>query len=328
MSAWALVLVFAAWQPELVVSRLFAATTEGAFVTYSWGEHWTRLRPDMRGFTGELHAFACVGSTVFAGGSDGIFVSDDFGENYRPVEAFEGKDVTTFEAARLFALEPTLFAGAATGLYRSRNAGADWEQIGAEKIRTAVRDLAWPGPELFVASDGGLFVSDDAGDSWDRVGEGLPRVPILSIAQSRLFGLDPTIFVGTQGGGLYRSSDGGASFELLEHEVLEDMSVGALFWWGELLLIGTEDGLLLSNDGAETLRQVAMFRGQAVRTINVPSPEGFSQSDVLIGTDAGVFKSSDGAMSFRLVSEGIGTPLVFELATFPQPPQSSEPSRH
>ena len=328
MSAWALVLVLAAWQPEIAQSRLFAATTEGAFVTYSFGEHWTRLRPDLRGFSGELRAFACLGLNVFAGGSDGIFVSDDFGESYRPVEAFEGKNVTTFQAARLFALEPTLFAGTATGLYRSKNAGVEWEQIGADTIRTAVRALAWPGPELFVASDGGLFVSDDSGDSWEPVEEGLPRVPILSIALSQLFGLDPTIFVGARDAGLYRSSDGGAAFELVEHELLADKSVEALFWWGELLLIGTEDGLLLSNDGAETLREVEMFRGQAVRTINVPFPERFSKSDVLIGTDAGVFKSSDGAMSFRLVSEGIGTPRVLELATFPQPPQSSEPSRH
>ena len=327
MSAWALVLVFAAWQPEFVQSRLFAATTEGAFLTYSWGEHWTRLRPDMRGFSGELRAFACLGSNVFVGGSDGIFISADFGENYRPVESFEAKDVTTFQAARLFALEPTLFAGTATGLYRSKNGGVEWEQIGAETIQTAVRALAWPGPELFVATDGGLFVSDDAGDSWDRVGKGLPRVPILSITLSQLFALDPTIFVGTRGGGLYRSSDGGAAFEHVEHDALEDESVEALFWWGELLLIGTEDGLLLSSDGAETLREVEMFRGRAVRTINVPSPEGFSQSDVLVGTDAGVFKSSDGALSFRLVSEGMGTLRVLELATFPQPPQSSAPPR-
>jgi len=323
MSVWALVLLLASFQPEFVVSRLFATTTEGAFVTYSWGEHWTRLRPDMRGFSGELRAFACLGSKVFAGGSDGIFVSDDFGENYRHLEGFDGKDVTTFQAARLFALEPTLFAGTATGLYRSQNAGAEWEQIGAETIRMAVRALAWPGPELFVASDEGLFVSRDSGDSWDRVGKGLPRVPILSITLSQLYGLDPTIFVGTREAGLYRSSDGGAAFERVGDELVGDKSVEALFWWGELLLIGTEDGLLLSNDGGETLREVETFRGQAVRTINVPSPEGYSQSDVIIGTDAGVFKSSDGAMSFRLMSEGIGTPLVFELATFPQPPQAS-----
>ncbi|TDI37716.1 MAG: hypothetical protein E2P02_22195 [Acidobacteria bacterium] len=328
MSAWALVLVLASFQPEIVVSRLFAATTEGAFVSYSWGEHWTRLRPAMRGLSGELRAFACLGSNVFAGGSDGVFVSDDFGENYRLLEDFEGEDVTTLQAARLFALEPTLFAGTETGLYRSKNAGAEWEQIGAETIRMAVRALAWPGPELFVASDGGLFVSDDAGDSWDRVGKGLPRVPILSIALSQLFGLDPTIFVGTRDAGLYRSSDGGAAFERVDHELLMDKSVEALFWWGELLLIGTEDGLLLSNDGGDTLREVETFRGRAVRTINVPSPEGFSQSDVIVGTDAGVFKSSDGAISFRLMSEGIGTPLVFDLATFPQPPQSFEPPRH
>ena len=176
MSAWALVLVLAAWQPEIAQSRLFAATTEGAFLTYSWGEHWTRLRPDMRGFSGELRAFACLGSNVFVGGSDGIFISADFGENYRPVESFEAKDVTTFQAARLFALEPTLFAGTATGLYRSKNGGVEWEQIGAETIQTAVRALAWPGPELFVVTDGGLFVSDDAGDSWSIIASGLAPI--------------------------------------------------------------------------------------------------------------------------------------------------------
>ena len=31
-----------------VVSRLFAATSEGPFITYSWGEHWTRLREERK----------------------------------------------------------------------------------------------------------------------------------------------------------------------------------------------------------------------------------------------------------------------------------------
>ncbi len=253
-----LLLAALALQPEQVVSRLFATTTDGPYITYSWGEHWVRLRPDLRGFEGDIATFACVGPAVYAGGSEGVFISDDYGENYVRVDSFPGKDVTTFHAARLFALEPTIFAGTTSGLFRSTDGGTEWTHVGAGQITTAVRDTAWPGPQFFAATDGGLFVSEDIGESWERLDTGLPAGPLLSIVISRFFLADPKIIVGSRVAGLYRSSDGGASFEPVGDEAMTSRTVHALYWWNALLLIGTDDGLFLSDDAGDRRRALSV----------------------------------------------------------------------
>jgi photosystem II stability/assembly factor-like uncharacterized protein len=313
-------------QPEHVVSRLFAATTDGPYVSYSWGEHWMRLRPELRGFEGDIATFVCLGPAVYAGGSEGVFISDDYGENYVRVAGFPAKDVTRFEAARLFALEPTIFAGTTSGLYRATDGGTEWMHMGAGQITMAVRDMAWPGPQFYAATDGGLFVSEDIGESWERLDTGLPTVPLLSIVVSRFFIADPKIIVGSRGAGLYRSVDGGTSFQPIGDKAMASRTVHALYWWNALLLIGTDGGLFLSDDAGETLREAEELDGQAVLSLAVPAPDS-PRSDILVGTDRGVFKSSDGGENFRLMTEGLGTPRVNELATFPAPPQDRERSR-
>ena len=325
VTALALLMALAS-QPELVVARLFATTTDGPYVTYSWGEHWVRLRPELRGFVGNIATFACLGPAVYAGGSEGIFISDDYGENYVRVDSFPGKDVTTFHTARLFALEPTIFVGTASGLYRSTNGGTEWIHVGAGQLTTAVRDTAWPGPQFFAATDGGLFVSEDIGESWERLDTGLPTGPLLSIVVSRFFLADPKIIVGSRGAGLYRSSDGGASFDPVGDEAMASKTVHTLYWWDALLLIGTDDGLFLSDDAGDTLRKAEELDSRAVLSLSVPVPDA-PRSDILVGTDRGVFKSSDGGESFKLMTEGLGTPNITELATFPAPAQERERSR-
>ena len=136
-----------------------------------------------------------MGPAVYAGGSDGVFISDDYGENYVHIDSFPGKVVTTFHTARLFALEPTIFVGTTSGLYRSTDGGIAWTHVGAGQMTRAVRDSAWPGPQFFAATDGGLFVSEDIGESWERLDSGLPTGPLLSIVVSRFFLADPMIIV-------------------------------------------------------------------------------------------------------------------------------------
>jgi photosystem II stability/assembly factor-like uncharacterized protein len=161
-----LALALIAVPPQEVIARLFAATPEGPFISYSWGEHWSRIRGELRGFEGEIDVFACLGPWVFAGGSKGLFLSEDYGENYRRVESWPrgGPAIRSFLTARLFGLEPTIFVGTSAGLYRSTDSGSKWRQVGEDEIRSAVRDMGWPGPELFVATDSGLYRTRDEGE--------------------------------------------------------------------------------------------------------------------------------------------------------------------
>jgi len=321
-----LVLALATLPAQEVIARLFAATPAGPFITYSWGEHWSRLRGDLRGFEGEIDVFACLGPWVYAGGTKGLFLSEDYGENYRRVESWPkgGPPITSFLTARLFGLEPTIFVGTTAGLFRSTDAGSKWARVGEGEIGSAVRDMDWPGPELFVATDSGLYRTRDVGEHFSRVGAGLPDSPLLSLAISRFFSLDPKVFVGTQGSGLFKSVDGGETFEAVGVEVLGRETVRALVWWGGLLVVGADGGLFLSDDGGRKFKKVRDLDGRRVLSLSVPGAEAEVSSDVIVGTDLGVFKSSDGAQRFRRVQEGMGQVEVRALATFPIAPENRE----
>jgi photosystem II stability/assembly factor-like uncharacterized protein len=312
--------------PQEVIARLFAGTNDGPFISYSWGEHWSRLRGDMRGFEGQIDAFACLGPWVFAGGTKGLYRSEDYGENYSRVASWPGgaPPITSFLTARLFGLEPTIFVGTSAGLFRSQDAGSKWVRVGEGDIGSAVSHMEWPGPELFVATDSGLYRTRDVGETFTRVGAGLPDSPLLSLVVSRFFSLDPTIFVGTRGAGLFKSSDGGESFEAVGVEQLGKQTVRALLWWAGLLIVGTDSGLYFTDDGGRKFRKARDLEGRRVLSLSVPGAEAEISSDVIVGTDLGVFKSSDGAQSFRRVQEGMGQVEVRALATFPIAPQNRE----
>jgi photosystem II stability/assembly factor-like uncharacterized protein len=321
-----LAVALAVQAPPTTIARLFAATSVDPFISYSWGEHWSRLHSSLRGLEGEIDVFVCLGPWVYAGGSQGLFLSDDYGETYRRVESWPrgGPSVISLLTARLFGLEPTIFVGTSAGLFRSTDAGTKWAQVGGAEIRSAVRDMRWPGPELFVATDEGLFRTRDVGDRFVRVGVGLPDSRLLSLSVSRFFALDPAVFVGTEGAGLYKSTDGGEKFQAVGVDLLGKDTVRALVWWGSLLLVGADSGLYLSDDGGKKFKKARDLEGRRVLSIVVPGAEADVASDVILGTDLGVFKSSDGAQRFRRVQEGMGPLEVRALATFPLPPPDRE----
>lgn len=316
-------------QPAL--SRLFVATSAGPFKSFSWGEHWEPLEP---GLPKGTQAFLCLGPLAFAGGGEGLFRSDDFGETWRAVSVWSGGEIATFAASSLFPHESTIFAGTRAGLYRSRDSGDRWERIASGTIEGAVSQILWAGPSLFVAASDGLRLSEDGGDTWRRLEKGVPDAAVLSIALSQYFGIDPVGFIGTAGRGLYRTRDGAQSF----HPVgpagprgkasWESRHVYAIFWWGESLFAGTDAGLFLSKDAGETWTSAgALLDGVRILTIAVPAAEAGGPSDVLVGTERGVFKSSDGALTWRPLDYKIGTPAIFGFGFFPFPKQDSPPRR-
>ena len=64
----------------------------------------------------------------------------------------------------------TIFAGAADGLWRSRDWGGSWERVqgaqGGAAPSGAVRSIHPLGPRVYVGAGRQVFVSDDFGEAW------------------------------------------------------------------------------------------------------------------------------------------------------------------
>ena len=300
---------------EFVLSRLYVATSTGAYVSYSWGEQWQPVGDPP---SSKIRVFTCLGPQVFAGGADGMFFSNDYGVNWTRMEGWNGGEVVTILTSSYYGAEPTLFAGTTEGLFRSRDAGDQWERLGEGIITGMVHDLAWPGPSVFAATSEGLFFSEDGGDDWVKLEEGLPGGALLSLATSSYFPQEPTAFVGSDRAGIFQTHDGGETFTALDGPAGREAKVYSLFWWRASFFAGTDSGLFVSHDAGESWSSASTeLEGRKVYRILIPAPDSPVGSDIIVGTDKGVFKSSDGALSWRHLTDGLGEPEILGFGSFP-----------
>jgi BNR/Asp-box repeat len=210
------------------------------------GQSWQALTLTVpltwSGWSGEVFAVApqphvpgriLVGATFYPPNFDwsnpsrpagGIYVSDDFGAHftYRPTAPISGVVQFAYDA-----VDPNLvYAGTeGTGLWRSRDGGQTWEPAatggGAGLIGAVVADPWQPntvwigkleGPTQTEPSN--VYSSTDAGETWapvawPRNGQNGIRTLLLAPTQPS------TLYIGTEGAGLYRTRDAGNSWELL-----------------------------------------------------------------------------------------------------------------
>jgi len=141
----------------------------------------------------------------------GLYKSSDGGHSWQPVNA----RAATMGPILVDPREPdTLYMVGEEGFMRSTDGGESFERIGAIPSGMAMsisQDLQ--NPETFYAANGGVLKSIDGGESWRTVGDELPEgVSVVTVAQS-----DPQIIyagaLGESGVVLFRSEDGGYSWE-------------------------------------------------------------------------------------------------------------------
>src|SRR5574341_253651 len=119
--------------------------------------------------------------------------------------------------ARSFAIDPTtpttLYAGAASGIFKSTDGGTSWNRlnVGVLAITLAIDPLN--PTTLYAWTANGLLKSIDAGASWNPTGSGLPQPADVAALVIDL--LTPaTLYAGTYGG-TFKSVDGGATWSLV-----------------------------------------------------------------------------------------------------------------
>jgi len=187
-----------------------------------------------------------------------------------------------------------LFLGTHVGLYESADGGRRWEFARLEG-QDAMNLARAPGETVWTAGHNVLAKSTDGGEIWTDVRpDGLPSLDVHG------FAVDPRdpqrLYAAMAGAGLYRSSDGGTSFELLSKDVGAGVMALAATPDGRILAGDMQQGLLVSEDEGKTWQRT-LAAGLMGLALNPDDP------DRILASGPGILLSTDGGASWRTVQE-------------------------
>lgn len=235
----------------LTDSGLWASGPEGLFRVEN-GDFQTVLQPQE-----QLYCSHTIDKSVLVGGlPHGIALSPDNGANWHTAAIDSVQEpVLCITAHPQFLENGVLLAGTAgAGILRTDDRGWDWHTcnfgLGNFNIlnfawASAAPRGAWPHWDVvFAATEDGLYRSPNGGLGWQRCtgAEGI----FQTIVVSPDFHHDRLVLAGTDGSGLWRSSDGGRHFEPVANapQQVNALATTPLGW-----LLSDDEGVQRSLDG-------------------------------------------------------------------------------
>jgi photosystem II stability/assembly factor-like uncharacterized protein len=335
---------------------------EGIYSTPDSGENWF-LISDVLTDTLTLAIDPTRPNVVYAGTlSRGVQKSENAGLSWTPVNNGLA-DTRVFSLAVSPSHPDTVYAGTLTGIYKSVDGGTSWTRVDSSValwlVDTLVVDPTDPNRFYAGASHepafdliGGVYRSTDGGSTLLRKNQGLLQTFVWSLASApqtavaqmlngwgvlqSLTGAPAVpltasrLYAGTWGGGVFRSTDGGLSWEErpqglgLPYVYAVEAAPGD----PNIVYAGTfysNNGVYKSTDGGDTWFEVSTGLEGSNRVIFSLAVDPTVPDRVYAGTWDGVFKSTDGGASWRATTglpvEGEEGTEVMALAINPQFPQ-------
>ncbi len=243
---------------------LYAATQQnGVFRSTDGGLTWVTVNNGIVNKNVEALAispdFASDG-TLFAGTDvpGGLFKSTDRGNWWTQIVT---SPVKSIGLPPTYPADPTIFYGS-LGIYVSRDNGVTWstiDPVGFVFDFAFSPDYATDGT-VFAAYDIGVSKSQDKGYTWQLRSVSGEMVYALGISPA--YPQDQTIFAGTLGGGVYKSTDGGVTWVAknkgLDNLFVRDILLSPDFPSDNTLYVATDAGVYRSTDGGETWEQMGL----------------------------------------------------------------------
>lgn len=248
-----------------------------------------------------MQSLLAVGPSNLAGGQTGAYISMDDAASF--VSSNTGND--NVGPTRCFTYDVDyLYTCTSQGAFRSADNGATWVSKSNGLSNLLGSSIINVGTKLFYVGPTGVFMSTDQGENWSQAG--LPTTDVRSIAS-----INDTIFVGTNGSGIYKSTDWGATWQAINNGLNGATSFRAIETKGNTLFAGGPigTGVFRSTDfgNSWTLLSNGLTSG---------SYRGFASNTQLIvagSFGAGVFYSIDNGDTWVALNDGLTDLTIFDL---------------
>jgi len=280
----------------------------------TWGLLQARIGEGSLNCLWLLPDFAESGRMV-AGIGPMIYISDDRGDSWRPAAELPGAVLTlTGEGQRVLA---GLYDA---GVAKSEDGGATWSTLPAGLSARGFARLCVSNGKLYaMGPQEGLWTSEDEGRTWRNLTSLASYLPI----SSAFVQAPRSLFVASQQNGILRSTDGGATWEVVSP--VTNVQALALLPDERLGWAGTSEGkLLTTQDGGNTWQEMdSPCAGEEILSI-VASPLYAQDRTLLMGTASratatkparvALWRSTNGGASWRQVTTQVTTARWVDIA--------------
>ena len=213
--------------------HVFAATSMGVFESEDGGDTWIKR---MNGMIEVLMVVTIdldpnQPQTAYAGTSGGMYKTVDGAQTWEKVNnGLVSPEV--LKSSRALAVtrvkvdphdSQNVYIATLSGLYQTTNGAQSWRKIGASLPDHMLSDLVLDPANrdiIFVTSRKGVHKSIDGGITWHPMNTGLESLNIRALVMSPMD--SDSLYVGTNSSGLFRSRDGGVSWESIPLVLVKD----------------------------------------------------------------------------------------------------------
>jgi photosystem II stability/assembly factor-like uncharacterized protein len=230
---------------------------------------------------------------------------------FTPRTVWTGGTVGCVIAAPTSNDQEALFAGTATGVLVSTDAGRSWKQTSPHPIAfvetLAAASFTGSPRVLLAGGPSGLHWSNDDGVSWQR--HFAAHVHALTTCEGR--GGEHCVIVGTKRDGVIRSGDGGSTWDsanpgLLDPTVLT-LAVSPLHAGARTVVAGTASGISISRNEGKAWRPSVVPDDEPVVQCLAVSPHWAEDRSALAGTESsGLLRTADGGLTWQAVPSFAG----------------------
>lgn len=286
-------------------STIFTGSFKGGiYKSNNEGELWQSSNNGLQNV--HVYSLAFRGFDSFAGTDNGeIYHSSDSGLNWKKIGQTEGY-VNALEVRKtgLFAAVGSVMGGDGLRLFSKDDSG--WHEVKTFIPGLRINSLAGTS-SCFYASSEGVYHSTDLGAIWTYSRKGLGNFSIISMTT-----MGPYVIAGSNGFGVYRSSDNGMTFNAINvgmdgppgHVYVNDLAIS-----GTKLFAATSIGVYLSSNYGTTWNRVN--NGITTDYINTLAVYGTS---IFAGTRFnGVFHTSDYGLTWNPLNDSLWNKNVHKL---------------
>lgn len=330
------------------IQVVYAGTPHLPWRTQDGGASWTSIH---QGMIDDSDMFSiAVDRTdpqrIFASACSGIYRSSSRGDLWTKMQGIPGTNRRTHIILQDPVDERVIYAGTTQGLWKSPDGGSTWQKTNPYPyVINSIAIDPTDHKRLYLATDrSGILKSHDGGLTFQALNEGFINRNIGGFVSEDALYLS-SLYDGDFGG-IFSSADAGRSWKLNANQVaLKGKNVISLAISpanSRLLLAGTYEGLLKSEDGGSTWRAVTgalprptstakTSRSKALgATTAVRLPETkifdvrFSSAApnlVYAATAQGLFESSDNGSTWKRSLGSVSSGAVYKVLL-----HSSEPN--